>query len=272
MRSIIAAIIVMSLSASVLAEPNLTGTATELSNYLANIPQTVAVTGKAEIKVPADRAVIQLKVTTDEKSLQGAMKKNQTIRSDIKASLVAGGIAEDRIKGSRFSSTPRTGLWSEKVKSYKVENGITVSVASEDEFQLVAGELDKHPELSYQGMSFERSDKTQLKQQAIAQACEAAMAKKQLFEDKLGVKLTTVGFAQPDSVVIVAGLGRRTTLGLAANVSSAPASPAEGDEEAGISQFDEMTFVAEVTLECRLGPRGKQVQAEMPPTPMGKRQ
>jgi uncharacterized protein len=212
----------------------------------------MSVTGRAEIKVPADRAVLQLKVTTEDKSLQGALKKNQGIRNDVRASLVKGGIAEDRIKGSKFSSTPNYGFWGDKVKSYKVENMITVSVSNEDEFQLVAGELDKHPEISYQSMSFERSDMAELKKKAIDQACEAAVAKKKLFEDKLGVKLTIVRFGESFSGTT---LGRPMTVGGAlskdgrvANVSNSFAY--EGGED--VSQFDEMTFTAEVMLECRL--------------------
>jgi uncharacterized protein len=257
MRPILSTILVLAFASTVLAEPSLTGTATELSNYLSGVPQTVAVTGRAEIKVPADRAVIQLKVSTEDKLLQGALKKNQTIRNDTKTSLEKAGIAADRIKGSRFSSTPSYGLWSDKIKSYKVENIITVSVSNEDEFQLVTAELDKHPEISYQGMSFERSDKADLKQKAIAQACEAAVAKKKLFEEKLGVKLTIVRFAEafsgpvPMQQRFIGGYaGKDGSMGSVAQVSNSISS--EGGET--VSQFDEMTFTAEVTLECKLQP------------------
>lgn len=252
MRSILAAVIVLSLTGVVCAEPSLTGTASELANYLSAVPQSVAVTGKAEIKVAADRAVLTLKVITEDKTLTGALKKNQGIRNDVKTSLEKGGIAADRIKGSRFSSTPNYGLWSDKVRSYKVENIITVKVSDEGEFQLVAAELDKHPEMTYLGMTFERSDQTELKQKAIAQACEAAVAKVKLFEEKLGVKLTTVAFSQPTFGVVIAGLENAGGYGNVSNFSKVASSRGESGEEAAVSQFDEMTFTAEVTLTCRL--------------------
>jgi len=63
------------------AEPELKGSPTELALYLAGLPKTVAVTGESEVKVQADRAVVSLKVTTENRSLQDALRLNGGISS-----------------------------------------------------------------------------------------------------------------------------------------------------------------------------------------------
>jgi uncharacterized protein YggE len=50
------------------AEPEIKGSPTELTRYLS----LSTVTGEGEVKVPADRAIITLKVTTDSRSLADA--------------------------------------------------------------------------------------------------------------------------------------------------------------------------------------------------------
>src|SRR5207249_9341418 len=95
------------------AEPELKGNATELSQYLANVPKTVLISGEAELRVPADQAVITLKVTTENRSLQEALHLNQDVRNRLSAYLKNHGVPNDRIRPSRFSSTPKFGLFGE---------------------------------------------------------------------------------------------------------------------------------------------------------------
>ena|SRR2546430_5048326 len=89
------------------AEPELKGSPAELATYLASLPKTVSVTGESEVKVQADRAVINLKVTTENKSLQEALRVNQEIRNKMLNSLKERDISADRIQASKFSSTPK---------------------------------------------------------------------------------------------------------------------------------------------------------------------
>ena len=51
------------------AEPEIKGTASELVHYLNAIPKMVVITGEAEIRVPAHRAILSLRVITENKSL-----------------------------------------------------------------------------------------------------------------------------------------------------------------------------------------------------------
>ena len=124
------------------AEPELKGSAGELAAYLATVPRTVSVTGESELKVQADRAVIGLKVTTENKSLQDALRNNQEIRTKMANLLKDRGLSPDRIQGSRFSSTPKYGLFGEKAKSYRVENILKIMVHDDKEFQATAHLVD----------------------------------------------------------------------------------------------------------------------------------
>src|SRR5437762_13237007 len=115
------------------AEPELRGTASELNQYLTGVPRMVSVNGEGEVRVPADRAVISLKVTTESKSLQEALRANQDARTKLLSYFNKQGIPAERVQASRFSSTPKFGLFSEKAKSYRVENVVKVTVLDEKE-------------------------------------------------------------------------------------------------------------------------------------------
>src|SRR5436305_15089354 len=83
------------------AEPELKGSPTELAPYLAGLSKTVAVTGESEVKVQADRAVVSLKVSTENRSLQDALRLNQEIRNKIINALTDSGLAPDRVQPSK---------------------------------------------------------------------------------------------------------------------------------------------------------------------------
>ena len=99
------------------AEPELKGSPTELAAYLAGVQRIVKVAAEGEVIVQADRAVTTLKVTTEAKSLQQALKSNQEARAKLAAFLEERGIKPDQIQASKFSSTPKYGMFSEKAKS-----------------------------------------------------------------------------------------------------------------------------------------------------------
>jgi uncharacterized protein YggE len=69
--------------ALVRAEPEIKGSAAELTQYLNGVAHVVNLTGESEVKVLADRAIISLKVTTENKSLQEASRANQALRAKM---------------------------------------------------------------------------------------------------------------------------------------------------------------------------------------------
>src|SRR5258706_10016316 len=102
---------------AIYAEPELKGSPNELENYFNRIPKTVVVSGESEIKVPADKAIVNLGVTTENKSLKEALRLNQQVRTNILPALKNTGIPLERIQQSKFSSTPRFGMFGDKPKS-----------------------------------------------------------------------------------------------------------------------------------------------------------
>ena len=167
------------------AEPEVKGSPAELSAYLAGVPKLVSITGESELKVTADRALISLKVVTENKSLQEASRANQEIRAKVLRTLAEHGVPNERVKPSRFSSTPKYGVFREKAKSYRVENTVKITAQDEKEFQAVASLVDSLAEVRYESIEFEHSEKDSLKAKALAQAIDKATEKRKLYEEKL---------------------------------------------------------------------------------------
>src|SRR5262249_26185637 len=102
------------LTARTFAEPELKGTAQELGQYLTGVPKTVRIYGEGEVRSAADRAIVSLKVATENRSLQEALQANQDLRGKILSYLKKQGVPAERVHSSKFSSTPKFGLFSEK--------------------------------------------------------------------------------------------------------------------------------------------------------------
>lgn len=236
------------------AEPEVKGTPAELSAYLPNVSMLASITGESEVKIPADRALISLKVVTENKSLQEASRANQDIRGKMLRTLGEQGIPTDRIKPSKFSSTPKYGMFGEKAKSYRVENVVRITATDEKEFRAVANLVDSISEVRYDSIEFEHSNKDELKAKALAQALDKANDKKRVYEEKLGVKLTPKGFTEGHVVMPVAALGRpyitkeSSYSSRAATPLPAMATGDTGDAEVPTS-FGELIYRGNVTVE-----------------------
>jgi len=234
-------------------EPELKGFPSELAAYLTGLPPTISISDEGIVKAPADRALLTFKVSTESKSLKDALQANQEVRSKLTGFLKERGIEGSRIQAGRFSSTEKHSVFSDKVKSHRVDNLVKVTAANEQEFQGAAGAPDKFPEVSYVGVDFEHSDKEKLKASAVIQACDHATQRKEAFETSLGMKLTPRRFldgAMPGSafptgdnralVPFVTGTYRAGYGGLP------PDAPLAGEPE---TAFGELVFRAQVTIE-----------------------
>lgn len=232
------------------AEVELNGNPQELSAYLSTIPETVMIEGKAEKKLPADRAVIQLKVTTENKSMDAALAANRLLREEINTKLLTAGLTTNRIQAAQFSSTPESGFFSDKVRSYKVQNTMKATVVNEAEFRAVAALVDAHNEITYANTEFELSTKKEVEQQLLAEACKDASAKKTIYEAGLNVTLTPVRF-QNEAVQLFQPRARMQKM------SSLVYTDTEVADKiyAPPVQFDEMVFNASITVEYRLQAR-----------------
>src|SRR5436190_18889058 len=110
MRTLTIRGLVSFIAANAIADPEIKGTPNELTAYLRSIPKTVSVSGESEVRVPAHRAVLTLRVTTENRVLQEALRLNLEIRTKLTDTLKKQGIAAERIQSSKFSSTPKYGI------------------------------------------------------------------------------------------------------------------------------------------------------------------
>ncbi len=236
------------------AEPEIKGTPTELAQYLPHLPRLVSLAGESELKVAADRALISLKVVTENKSLQEASRLNQELRAKILKALADKGVPSDRVQPSKFSSTPKYGLFGDKAKSYRVENVVKIKAQDEKEFQAVAALVDGWPEIRYDSVEFEHSDKDGLKKKALILALEKVKEKKGFYEESLGVKLAVRGFSEAGVVASPLQLRNAYVNGSyygaisGKAVGSLPAQP-EADVENAPSSFGELVFIGRVSVD-----------------------
>ena len=255
--SFAASVILLGLFAStVWAEPEVKGSPQELAEYLNGVSKTVTISGEAELKKEADKAVVSLRVRTENKSFQECLRLNQSIRTKIIAYLGERGILPADIQTSKFSSTPKYAVFSDRVKSYTIDNLIKITVHDEKGFQAAASATDNWPEVHFENAEFEASDKQEMKRKALRQAFEDVSARKKICEEALGVKLVARRFEE-NAGPEMQSRAMRITSGLSYNVakgatligasSIAPEPVAEM-----VSAFGELTFKARVTVEYTL--------------------
>ena len=243
------------------AEPELKGTPAELTPYLRGIPKTVAISGEAELRVPADQAVVTLKVSTDSKSLQDALRVNQEVRAKLLSYFKSHNLPPERVHASRFSSTPRFGLFGEKAKSYRVENLVRVIVEDEREFQLAASTVDSFSEVQFVAADFEAHDKESLKTKVVAQACDNANKRRTVIEEKLGLTLKPERFSSGTVLQTLNSESARRYVGDYTSSSKGRLSAAAGAisglpmAEEDVSSFGELIYSVEVTIEYSVQPK-----------------
>jgi uncharacterized protein YggE len=187
-RFTLAAITLLMVQAAI-AEPELSGTPTELRKHLDSLPGQVTISGLAERTVEADRAVVQLSILSSDRKLRPALEQNNNTRTDMVKKLTGGGIDEARIHTSRFSSTPVHSSWRGKVKEYQIKSTIRVSAESEKELQLVAGLVDTIEGVSLSSLTFEMTKKDEITVALLKEAFQRVQERKELYESSLGVRL-----------------------------------------------------------------------------------
>ncbi len=158
------------------AEPEITGKPSELSAFL-------------DKSKPVDRALVTMKVSTENKSLADAIGANRALRARLVDALAAKRIPADRVTASKFSSTPTLRWLGDKVKSYKVENLVQVSVKDEAEFQAVVGVGDQITDIQFHSIESNPPDVASLRRDAMARAIDDADKRRKVVEEKLSLKL-----------------------------------------------------------------------------------
>ena len=252
MKSIFFPIIAFTFATQVaFTQQEVRGALAELAQHLAATQRVVSVTGESELKVPADRAVMTLKLTTESKSLDEALRLNQELRSKVVKSLTGQGIPPDRIDSGKFASTPRHWVFSEKVRSYKVEDFVKVSATDQSQFQAAARLLDNLNGVQYHGIDFEHSRKEEMKRKSLSEALQNVTERKRVYEEQLGIALQPIRFKE------MSGPSEyHQDRKLVLQSGSPPTSARIGESiytSIGETEFNELVFSTRVTVDYIVG-------------------
>ena len=177
-------------------EPELKGTPGELSSYLSSVPRTITLHASGEIKVQADKAIVTVIITSEDEKLALTIEKNNHLRDDLTNGLLARGLTREQISTGKFTNTPQQGLFSSRVKSYKIENSVLVIIHDDSQFAAIAAEIDKNDKLSYSTVRFEHSLNDKNRLNALALALANLNDKKNACEKGLQISLKLLSFKE----------------------------------------------------------------------------
>ena len=198
MKHLLLLISTLAFSSTSLALPELKGTPQDLRSLLHPEEKIVTIRASAEETAYSDRAIVNLVVTTEEELLADAIAANSTLRDKLGRALGSAGIGQDRIKNSKFSSSPQYGWLGKTPSSYKVVNRVAVTIGDEEQLEAIARLADQNKEVTLSDTSFEHTEKDLLNKKVKAEALAKVMAQKADYEQVLGIKLTPVGIRTAD--------------------------------------------------------------------------
>lgn len=192
MNKTIATLLCVTLSSTLHAAPELSGNPDELSHYLLDQRKIITLNGSATEEVEADTAIVAITVRSKEPKLNDALQENEKARQAIKENLQQAGIAGDKIKSSKFSSTPNYGWFKEKPSSYEISNEMKITISSEEQLHAVARIVDAQKDVLMGGTEFKDSQKEINEQKVLQKALATVTSKQRLYEQGLGVALMPV--------------------------------------------------------------------------------
>lgn len=172
------------------AEPQISGTPSEIGKFLEPEAPTVTLVGEGKLQLQADRAIVRVLVTTENKLLSEALKKNENLRRGLTQALTNAGLSADRILSSRFSSVPEQSNWSDKVRSYRISHQMKITIDNGQQFSALAQFIDQTPEMRMQELEPDHSAKDEQYTKVLQEAFKNVEKKKALYEQALGQKLT----------------------------------------------------------------------------------
>lgn len=187
----LAAALLLPLSAA--AETELRGTPTARAGLLLPERQTVTLTGEARIDQPVESGIVTVGIRTRHARLHEALTENHNIRAEILGHLTNSGIPAGSITGSRFSTTPRYGLFSSKPKEYEVDNILYIPVRKESQLQAVAELCDSYRDLYFAGITLDHKD---LKERLLNSALADLQTRRAIYEKSLSIRLQPISFSE----------------------------------------------------------------------------
>ncbi len=194
MRSLLTLVLVFNCVVAT-AAPELKGTPEELKQFLHPDERTVTIRGFAEETAYSDLAHVNVIVTVTKDKLATALQGNAQLRARLINEFLAGGIAEERINNTQFSSSPQYGIFGKKPNRYEIVNRLKVTVDSEAQMTLLASAADLNDEVAVGNIDFEHSDRKGAMDRVRKAALDDAMASAEAYAAKLGLKLQPVSFS-----------------------------------------------------------------------------
>jgi uncharacterized protein YggE len=182
-------------------EPELRGAPDKLAEYLNTVPEKVMLTGESEVIVTADRVIFTLSLSAEDDSLEQALKEMSRRKKKILSALALKGIPEKNISSLALPAIPLYRPETEESRErYKVADIIRVHIENETQYTGLASLIDSSDEIMYEGIMFELTDEAGYKEEALNRACDEIDMKKQVYIDKLGVRLVLKSISEKISV------------------------------------------------------------------------
>ena len=228
------------------------GSPSELSNYLLDQRRIVTISGNAEIKAEADKAIVTLTIKTEDDEYSKALAKNRDIAKKIEQRLKQSGLKDADIKLSKFSSTPDYGWFKDKPSSYAVNNDMKITIRNSKQMQAVGKIVDSMKPVFLTRTGFEHSKEDQSEQEVLEKALRKITQKKSLYERNLGMKLKVVrvmdqrAWAQSTAPQVAR---KRGMVAMEAKMDSYSKPAAQG--------FGEMVYHASVSVEYVVNKAGR---------------
>ena len=234
------------LAGGALAQPQLSGTPDELRGFLFPRPYTVNINGEGELTAYKDIAKVSLLVTTEERTLNEAMRVNQELRLQLLDQFIAAGIAATDINNSRFASSPQFGIFGRNPNSFEVSARMEVTVGNEQHLQLLAAAADENTEVKFESTEFEHSQKNDFEDQVRELALQDVMEQKTYYESNLGLQLKAINFFYGNIRQVARAMPMEARAEMAMDATSLQSAiPASA---AVAPSFDEVKYQTSVTV------------------------
>lgn len=253
MRNLLLLLSALAFSSSSHALPELKGTPQDLRDLLHPEARIVTIQASAEETAYFDRAIVSMVVTTEEKQLADAIATNSTLRERLAQALASAGITQDKIKNSKFSSSPQYSWLGKTPSSYKVINRVAVTIENEDQLEAIARLADQNKEVALSDTAFEHTLKENFNKKVKAEALAKVMAQKADYEQVLGIKLSPVG-------IRTANIRQRATRGAAmleevvvtASRASSSDYVSQSESTPATPSFDEVKYEADLFVDFKI--------------------
>lgn len=175
----------------------LEGTIGELRQFFDRESPIVSFTAKARHRVQSDQIVVSAIVTTEGRQLSDAMEKNTRSREALNTALAARGIAGTNVVYKPFSFTTESGLFSKKVRNFKLASRLRITLTNETLFAAALQVLESRDE-EWEFVSFESSDSREAdsEEAAMEKALQEIERRKAFYEKHLGLTLLPDSFGK----------------------------------------------------------------------------